>query len=271
MLNMINMHDHANQMRGNTNTMTMLYMLTDGEPDRGNMEIMDIKNFLTGVTTNRNARLNPFTFLACTNDEEDYLWMHEIEEVAIGKYVAAVNDFRDEKEEVKKDQGVFFPYSRGFWLLANVVAAINPNDLDALDQHAPLTKPTLEGLLGRGVTPEEYRRYWTLHPTFLNQREPVFEPDYQEFLTANIAIDIPSVQVFNRALAQILSQDINAGEDETEARAEKTAEDNVRQWRRRYGSRASQYLGSLFGSATSSSYGSTSSDQNASRYNPAYK
>jgi len=84
---------------------------------------LDIKNFLTGVSTNRNAILNPFTFLACTNDEEDYEWMHEIEEVAVGKYVAAVNDFRDEKEEVKKDQGVFFPYSRGFWLLANVLAA----------------------------------------------------------------------------------------------------------------------------------------------------
>ena len=47
---MMNMLNHANQMRGNSMTMTMHYMLTDGEPDRGNIEIMDIKNFLTGVT-----------------------------------------------------------------------------------------------------------------------------------------------------------------------------------------------------------------------------
>jgi len=267
LLNMINMLNTANQMRGNSMTMTMHYMLTDGEPDRGNIEIMDIKNFLTGVTHNRNAALHPFTFLACTNDEEDYEWMHEIEEVAVGKYVAAINDFRDEKEEIKKDQGIFFPYSRGFWLLANVVAAINPNDLDALDQHAPLTKPTIEGLVGRGMTPEEYRRYWTLHPTFLNQRDPVFEPDYQQFLTAGFAINIPSVQVFDTTLAQILSKDINSGEDETEARAEKQAEDSVRQWRRKYGSRAPQFVGSMYGNA-GGNYGSSASGQNPPRYNP---
>jgi hypothetical protein len=36
-------------------------------------------------------------------------------------------------------------FYQGMWLLSNLVAAINPHDLDALDEAVPLTKFTLDG------------------------------------------------------------------------------------------------------------------------------
>jgi hypothetical protein len=44
------------------------------------------------------------------------------------------------------------------------VAAINPDDLDALDESLPLTKFTLDNLLGRKHTNEEYQYYFERNP-----------------------------------------------------------------------------------------------------------
>jgi hypothetical protein len=57
-----------------------------------------------------------------------------------------------------------------------LVGAINPNDLDAMDDSRPFTKFTLENVMGRGLTPQEYYRYWSEHPTSR-------EYDYNRFAT----------------------------------------------------------------------------------------
>jgi hypothetical protein len=62
---------------------------------------------------------------------------------------------------VKKDQGDAFPYTKGLWLLSNLVASISPDDLDALDENVPLTKFTLDELMGRVHSPAEYDYYFT--------------------------------------------------------------------------------------------------------------
>ncbi len=57
--------------------------------------------------------------------------------------------------------------------MCTLVAALNPTDLDALDESVPFTKKTLDNLLGRELSVEEYQRYWQLcaapecplHPT----------------------------------------------------------------------------------------------------------
>lgn len=227
--NMKNMLQEADRMRQNSDMRTMHYLLTDGEPDGKEEEIDEIKSFLKGEmdgsTLVRDPKLNPFTFLGCSNQPEDYQWMHEVEEIA--RYVAAICDFRDERDEVRKDQGTAFPYTRGFWLLCNVAAAVNPDDLDALDQHAPLTKSTLESLLGRGLMEPEYRDYFTKHPTFTDRSKPVFEPDYQDFLTVGVARNIPTVAFFNAELAKRLAADMDRRLDNTEAQREREVEDLV--------------------------------------------
>jgi hypothetical protein len=63
-----------------------------------------------------------------------------------------------------KDQGSAFPYTKGLWLLSNLVASISPDDLDALDESVPFSKYTLDNLLGRTHFPEEYRYYFDRNP-----------------------------------------------------------------------------------------------------------
>ena len=46
--------------------------------------------------------------------------------------------------------------------MCTLVAALNPTDLDALDESVPFTKKTLDNLLGRELSVEEYQRYWQL-------------------------------------------------------------------------------------------------------------
>ena len=76
------------------------------------------------------------------------------------------------------DQGPAFPFTKGFWLISQLVAAICPDDLDAIDENIPFSKFSLDGVLGRRHTPEEYHYYFErnphghlyvdLYPRFLN-------------------------------------------------------------------------------------------------------
>lgn len=95
--------------------------------------------------------------------------------------MSELDDYCDEREEVMGDQGAAFPFTKGFWLVSQLVAAINPDDLDAIDENVPFTKMSLDNMLGRNHTPEEYHYYFErnphahlyvdLYPRFLN--EPV--------------------------------------------------------------------------------------------------
>lgn len=78
------------------------------------------------------------------------------------------------------DQGPAFPYTKGLWLLSNIIAALNPDDLDALDENVPFTKFTLDELLGRNHTSEEYAYYFQHNPHSVHYRDL-----YETFLTAN--------------------------------------------------------------------------------------
>jgi hypothetical protein len=69
-------------------------------------------------------------------------------------FVAEVKEYEAEKEEVGDSQGEAFPYTTGVWLISQLVSAINPSDLDLLDEGYPLTKYSLDNLLGRIHTPQ---------------------------------------------------------------------------------------------------------------------
>jgi hypothetical protein len=213
--------------RGNSNC----YLLTDGEPnsygseeDDREREIRDITNLLVNRP---NPITTPFTFLCCSGNPEDTLWMHEIEEIACRQnrfsYIAALQNFYSERREVLNDQGETFPYNRGLWLMAGLLASKNPNDLDALDQHAPLTKRTIEELIGRTLTEQEYRSYFDTHPNAVW----LFAEDYNAFLSQDIARNIPSVAFFDSTLGDQLQKDINNNDDTSEPRAINYTEEAV--------------------------------------------
>ena len=158
---------------------SMHYLLTDGVPtDATVKEIADL------ITNRYNPEGNPVTFLSCTDDDAETEWMKIVEEVA--PFCAELDDFEDEKTEVLKDQGAAFPYTRGYWLISQLVAAINPDDLDAIDESLPFTKHTLDGMLGRVHSVEEYLYYFERNP-----RAATYMDLYDRFLNETaVARDI---------------------------------------------------------------------------------
>eukprot|EP00586_Coscinodiscus_wailesii_P006072 CAMPEP_0172490802 /NCGR_PEP_ID=MMETSP1066-20121228/21364_1 /TAXON_ID=671091 /ORGANISM="Coscinodiscus wailesii, Strain CCMP2513" /LENGTH=425 /DNA_ID=CAMNT_0013259453 /DNA_START=49 /DNA_END=1326 /DNA_ORIENTATION=- len=184
------------------------YFFCDGIPNGGPVSIKKI----TQLLCNRQSPAeNPITFFSCTNEDADVEWMKDVEEVA--PYCAELDDFEDEKREVMRDQGDAFPFSRGFYLICSLCAAMNPDDLDCMDESVPFTKATLDNLLGIVHDQQSYRHYFNCFleaqgKRIVNSRcdqakkSVNWDSHYQEFLTAPMARDIPAVESFKSHLKQ---------------------------------------------------------------------
>jgi len=139
---------------------TAVYMLFDGQPNGGQSDIEAIGKLLMGRTHEK----IPFTFITCTGNDSDVEWAKGMEEKVTGDgaatFMSEMDDFESERAEVLRDQGYGVPYGRGFWLICNLASAINPSDLDMMDEEIPLTMFTLSNLLGRAITPQEFDHYW---------------------------------------------------------------------------------------------------------------
>ena len=113
------------------------------------------------------------------------------------------------------------------------MAAINPQDLDGLDEDCPLSKPTMECLMGRGLTPPEYLAYFTSHPD-----GNIFSPEFQLFVSTQTALNIPGVACYNQNKRQLLSRDIDRGDDESDDREKVLCQQAVTQFYQRQGKRS---------------------------------
>lgn len=175
------------------------YFMGDGVPNGGEQACRQIEQLLIHRA---NPVTNPFTFISCTNNDEDTEWMKQCEEIA--PYCAEFDDYQDEAREILKDQGKAFPCSFGLYLVAQIVAAFNPHDLDAMDESVPFAKRTLDDLMGYQTTLQEYQYYFD---SFLEaQRKQRFQQNYNQrafveklptlyskFSTASRAADIIEV------------------------------------------------------------------------------
>ena len=187
--------------------------MCSGVPNGGNHAKAEIVRLLM---TRSNPQGNPMTFLSCTGDDDQVEWMKDAEEMI--SFCAECDDFNDEADEVYKDQGKALPYTVGFYLVCSLVAAMNPNDLDAMDESVPFTKATLDNLLGVQHDERTYRHYFDCflkaqqkrpierddygRPKKTDQLKKNFQwrPLYKDFLQAPVANKIPAVQQF---LAQL--------------------------------------------------------------------
>lgn len=182
------------------------YFFGDGRPSGGDMEVKRIEDL---VCKRNDPEGNPLTFMSCTNQDREVEWMKELEEVA--PYCAEYDDFNDEAEEVRRDQGDALPYTMGFHLIGQLVGAMNPEDLDAMDESVPFPKWVLDNLLGIQTNEKEYRHYFNEFKVAQNKRSPDskadkikkeqnWEKDFHEFLTVKRADDIASVREFKKKL-----------------------------------------------------------------------
>jgi hypothetical protein len=85
--------------------------------------------------------------------------------------VAEVGGFEAECEYMLASQGRAFPFTRGFWVLSQLLTACYPGELGTLDHGLPLTKAALDALLGRRHTTEEYRYYFECNPHAVAHRD----------------------------------------------------------------------------------------------------
>jgi hypothetical protein len=131
------------------------YLLCDGVPDGGRSAIDQICALVCGRQA---PASNPITFMSCSNVDEEVEWMKELESVAT--YAAEYDDYRTEAREVSDNQGLVLPFTHGFYVIGTLVAAMYPEDLDAMDESVPLTKFSYDNILGVTTTPQEYRHYW---------------------------------------------------------------------------------------------------------------
>jgi len=184
------------------------YFFGDGLPNGGQYAIKEICHI---ISHRENPAQNPITFLSCTGEDEQVEWMKDCEEVA--PYCNESDDFGDESREVLGDQGIALPYTRGFWLVCQLVAAMNPNDLDAMDESVPFTKTTLDSLLGIQHNEASYKHYFD---SFVHNQKTAHRGmsksarlkrntkwKYQDFVTAPVAKEIPQVQKFTRQMAKM--------------------------------------------------------------------
>jgi hypothetical protein len=180
------------------------YFFGDGIPNGGECAQKEIVNILMH---RQNPEGNPITFISCTDETDQVEWMKDAEELI--PFCSESDDFREEGLEVLRDQGVALPYTKGFHMICTLVAAMNPDDLDAMDESVPFTKNTLDNLLGIQHPEESYRYYFDCFVQAQRERKVEGPSDqlkknvqwnYNDFLHAPMAKDIPQVQQIKQQL-----------------------------------------------------------------------
>lgn len=158
---------------------TMHYLFTDGEPSDATAEQVGEL-----IVRRANPKANPLTFVTCTDDNSQAEWMKKIEGDA--EYTSELDDFYGERKEVLEAQGPGFPFNKGLWLICHLVAAINPIDLDALDEKTPFTKKTMDDLMGRKLTQQEYFRYFDSNPNAVRYRQQYLQFAREDIIARDV-------------------------------------------------------------------------------------
>ncbi len=101
----------------------------------------------------------------------------------------------------------------GFYLIGSLVAAINPEDLDAMDESVPFTKYTLDNILGIQTSIQDYKHYWDQFKVAQGKRVVQSQVDnikksmnweayFNEFVNNQMSTNFPCVQQFKQQLKQ---------------------------------------------------------------------
>lgn len=135
------------------------YLATDGEPSGATTE--EVSNLIIGRTE---PALHPLSLWSCTNDTKQSAWMKAVEKDEDAENVSESDDLNSETAEVNKEQGIGFYYTEGLWYTCQLLAAINPDDLDLIDEGKLFSKLIFNELMGRVVSQQEYQYYFLNHP-----------------------------------------------------------------------------------------------------------
>jgi hypothetical protein len=188
------------------------YLMCDGEPSGGAGERAQIIEL---VNTRDAPEHNPVTLISCSDDDREIAWLKELEESA--PFCSEYDDYQSEREEVLRDQGNALPFPYGMYVIGELVGALCPDDLDAMDESIPFSKATFDNLLGIVHSEPEYRAYFEGFCAAQSQRrvesaadelKRTFNwiPAYEELLNCELARNTQLARVFQQQLENIVRQ-----------------------------------------------------------------
>lgn len=138
----------------------MIYLFTDGCPT--DASTFSVRALICERASPRNS---PLVLLSCTDHDADVRWMKDVDESAA--FVAELDDFETERQEILRAQGPAIPYNHGWWVMCSLIAPLFAEILDKLDEPGKtLSREELSALLGRQVSPSDYAQL------YLKQKPP---------------------------------------------------------------------------------------------------
>jgi hypothetical protein len=108
----------------------LVFVATDGAPtdNSGNVDIASLENLMR---RERQANTTHVAFLACTDDDESVAYLSQWDRTMLN--VDVTDDYKTEREEVRRTRGHQFPFSYGDYIAKALLGAVDPQ-MDALDE-----------------------------------------------------------------------------------------------------------------------------------------
>ena len=209
-------HLHDSMIAGRHKEKVACFFLTDGLPNARHLAHHET---FQALLQRPNPAANPVTFLSCTDDQAHRDWMKQA--ASIVPYCTEWDDYAASKDEVMSAQGRALPYTKGFHLICELVSAMYPDDLGMIKNSVPLTKATLDTLLGIRLNETTYRYYFdefcqaqqqdtnNNNGNDNNPKDKVkrnFSWDVDEFLRIPLAKASSQVAEYNKLLKQEATQ-----------------------------------------------------------------
>jgi uncharacterized protein YegL len=107
----------------------LIIIVTDGQPTDDNGHIK-INEFYQALATRQPIDRIFVSIVACTDDNDSISYLNNMDKQI--KNLDVVDDFRNEREEVRARFGPHYPFSYGDYVVKSLIGSIDP-ELDALD------------------------------------------------------------------------------------------------------------------------------------------
>jgi hypothetical protein len=108
----------------------LVFIATDGAPtdSNGNVDIQSLEHLMRNE---RQSNTTYVTFLACTDDESSVAYLAQWDRTMIN--VDVVDDYKTEREEIRRIRGLNFPFSFGDYVAKALLGAVD-SQMDLLDE-----------------------------------------------------------------------------------------------------------------------------------------
>jgi hypothetical protein len=121
---------HSAASKPGSDKRLLVFVATDGAPTDANGQV-DIRSLENVMRNERQVNTTYVTFVACTDDDESVAYLSQWDRTM--QNVDVVDDYKTEREEIRRTKGFNFPFSFGDYVVKALLGAVDPQ-MDALDE-----------------------------------------------------------------------------------------------------------------------------------------